>query len=65
MAEGSKRTLHHGPLRAPSHPAKQTSYSETTRTTGDLLVEKRKKSQVAKGRAVPLLELIEFLLDIY
>lgn len=49
MAEHSKRSLHHGPLRAPIQPATQTSYTEPTRTPGDLLIQKKAKSQSRKG----------------
>ncbi|KAA6415580.1 MAG: hypothetical protein FRX48_00296 [Lasallia pustulata] len=48
MAEHSKRSLHHGPLRAPIQPATQTSYTEPTRTPGDLLIQKKAKSQSRK-----------------
>lgn len=49
MAEASKRVLHRGPLRTPTHSATQTSYTEPTRCPGDILIQKGAGSQSIEG----------------
>lgn len=49
MAEASKRVLHRGPLRTPTHSATQTSYTEPTNPPGDILIQKGAGSQSIKG----------------
>lgn len=49
MAEDSKRVLHRGPLRTPTHLATQTSYTEPTKSPGDILIQKGAVSQGIKG----------------